>query len=248
MSYFRIITQSCTTEWAFYTHWPQWDLIYVQSKLEPCDQPPPVYMRHKNGNSCHGVGRVIRTVVSIPRMRMERWDEMRDEGRGHLPRDELQVCLALVLVAAAREQDTRRRRRQKRRLAQRSVDASVVVVVVAVALAAAAAAAALCETSCVFGTGEQVVKMKLKLNMCARPATASTTAAAAGGARWRTLTSTLSDVRVCQYMLFSVCVRVCVCEFGALFTLAERAAGGGASRGANIAVGFVHGNWPSSLS
>lgn len=49
-------------------------------------------------------------------------------------------------------------------------------------------------------------------------------------------------------MLFSVCVRVCVCEFGALLTLAERAAGGGASRGANIAVGFVHGNWPSSLS
>lgn len=129
-------------------------------------------MRHKNGNSCHGVGRVIRTVVSIPRMRMERRDEMRDEGRGHLPRDELQVCLALVLVAAAREQDTRRRRRQKRRLAQRSVDASVVVVV-AVALAAAAAAAALCETSCVFGTGEQVVKMKLKLNMCARPASNS---------------------------------------------------------------------------
>lgn len=84
------------------------------------------------------------------------------------------------LGAAAREQDTRRRRRQKRRLAQRSVDASVVAVV---ALAAAAAAAALCETSCVFGTCEQVVKMKLKLNMCAQPATALTAAAAAGGAR-----------------------------------------------------------------
>lgn len=84
------------------------------------------------------------------------------------------------LGAAAREQDTRRRRRLKRRLAQRSVDASVVAVV---ALAAAAAAAALCETSCVFGTCEQVVKMKLKLNMCAQPATASTAAAAAGGAR-----------------------------------------------------------------
>lgn len=94
-------------------------------------------------------------------------------------------CIWLwFLGAAAREQDTRRRRRQKRRLAQRSVDASVVASVVAVvALAAAAAAAALCETSCVFGTCEQVVKMKLKLNMCAQPATASTAAAAAGGAR-----------------------------------------------------------------
>lgn len=87
-------------------------------------------------------------------------------------------CIWLwFLGAAAREQDTRRRRRQKRRLAQRSVDASVVGVV------ALAAAAALCETSCVFGTCEQVVKMKLKLNMCAQPATASTAAAAAGGAR-----------------------------------------------------------------